>query len=76
MPTRSSETLIDVEGLARLLRVDVAFVRRLVSERRIPYLKVGRYVRFEPADVWAWLDDRRVAAEPERPTSSGRGAKR
>jgi hypothetical protein len=26
-------------------------VRRLVAERRIPYVKVGRFVRFDPADV-------------------------
>jgi hypothetical protein len=31
-------------------------VRRLVAERRIPYVKVGRYVRFRPEDVEAWRD--------------------
>lgn len=63
--------LIDVEGLAHLLQVDVAFVRRLVSERRIPYLKVGKYVRFDLAEVAAWLDERRVTAEPDHPAWGG-----
>jgi excisionase family DNA binding protein len=36
------------------------FVRRLVAERRIPFLKVGRSVRFDPADVDAWLERAKV----------------
>ncbi len=35
-------------------------VRRLVAERRVPYLKVGRFVRFDPAEIAAWLDERRM----------------
>jgi excisionase family DNA binding protein len=38
------------------------FVRRLVDERRIPYLKVGRLVRFDPVDIDRWLNERRVEA--------------
>lgn len=33
---------------------------RLVAERRVPYLKVGRLVRFDPAEISAWLDERRM----------------
>ncbi|MDQ3681383.1 MAG: excisionase family DNA-binding protein [Actinomycetota bacterium] len=38
------------------------FVRRLVAERRIPFLKVGRHVRFDPADLDAFLAAGRVEA--------------
>ena len=38
----------------------VRFVRRLVAERRIPYVKVGKFVRFDPAELEAWIDERRV----------------
>jgi hypothetical protein len=37
-------------------------VRRLVAEKRIPYLKVGHFVRFDPAEIAAWLDN---ARQPE-----------
>jgi len=33
------------------LGVPVRFVRRLVAERRVRFVKLGRYVRFDPADL-------------------------
>jgi excisionase family DNA binding protein len=53
--------LLDVEGLAEWLGVEVVFVRRLVSERRVPFVKIGKYVRFEPDKVAAWIGGQRVA---------------
>ena len=52
--------LWNIETLAQRLSVSPRFVRRLVAERRIPYLKVGAYVRFDPDDVRQWLDTKRV----------------
>ena len=43
--------LIDVDELAKWLGVEVVFVRRLVAERRIPFLKIGKFVRFDPGEV-------------------------
>ena len=36
--------LVDVEAAAVRLSVTPRFVRRLVTERRIPYFKVGKFV--------------------------------
>jgi excisionase family DNA binding protein len=55
MPAAVPE-LIDIETLARQLGDSVRHVRRLVAERRIPYLKVGHFVRFDPDEIVAWLD--------------------
>jgi len=52
--------LLDVAEVAARLGATVRFVRRLVAERRIPYVKVGKFVRFDPAEVEAWIDDHRV----------------
>lgn len=52
--------LITVPELALLLKVEVRFVRRLVAERRIPYTKVGKYVRFHRCDVEAFIAAGRV----------------
>jgi excisionase family DNA binding protein len=54
--------LIDIETLANRLGDSVRHVRRLVAEKRIPYLKVGHFVRFDPAEIAAWLDN---ARQPE-----------
>ena len=56
--------LIDVKGLAAWLCVDVGYVRRLVAERRIPFVKIEKFVRFDPVEVAQWIDARRVSFEP------------
>jgi excisionase family DNA binding protein len=52
--------LVDVGDLAAWLRVEVVFVRRLVAELRIPFLKIGKFIRFDPDQVAAWIDEQRI----------------
>ncbi len=59
MPARTSthdRPLLDLPGVAARLNVNQRHVRRLVAERRIPYLKWGHLLRFDPAEIEAWLD--------------------
>jgi len=57
---RSMPELVDIATVAASLGVGVRHVRRLVAERRIPFVKVGHYVRFDTAELSVWVDDRRV----------------
>jgi excisionase family DNA binding protein len=52
--------LIDIARAAERLGVTVRYVRRLVAERRIPYVKLGHLVRFDPIELEAWIDAARV----------------
>jgi excisionase family DNA binding protein len=52
--------LLDRDELAARLGVSERFVRRLVEERRIPYVKIGRFVRFDPVEIDRWLTPQRV----------------
>ena len=54
--------LLDINGVAAHLGVNVRHVRRLVAERRIPYVKWGHLLRFDPAELVDWID----AARAER----------
>ena len=45
------DTLLSVEQAAERLGTSVRFVRRLVFERRIAYVKLGRHVRVTPP-IW------------------------
>ncbi len=63
-PSTELPQLLDVAQVAEALGVNVRHVRRLVFERRIPYVKWGHLVRFDPADVAAWLADKRRPAQP------------
>ena len=53
-------TLLDIGAVAERLCVTERHVRRLVAERRIPYVKVGRFVRFDPVDIADWITAARV----------------
>jgi len=48
--------LLNVAEVAHALGVDVRHIRRLVHERRIPYIKWGHLLRFDPADLATWVD--------------------
>ncbi|MBI1352088.1 MAG: helix-turn-helix domain-containing protein [Actinomycetales bacterium] len=61
-PTSSSGDLLTVEQAADYLNITDHFVRRLVRERRIPFLKVGRLVRFRRADIEVYLAECAVPA--------------
>ncbi len=52
--------LLTTEEVATRLRATPRFVRRLVAERRITYVKVGRLVRFEDGAVAAYIEANRV----------------
>ena len=54
--------LLDVNQIADRLGVTPRFIRRLVEERRIPFCKLGKFVRFDATEVAAWVDDRRIEA--------------
>lgn len=56
----SAPALLDVSALADRLGVTERFVRRLVAERRVPFVKLGKFVRFDPRDIESWLEEARV----------------
>ena len=56
--------LLDITAVAKLLGVTTRHVRRLVAERRIPFIKWGHLIRFDPAEIKRWLDGFR--RRPER----------
>ena len=61
-----ADGLLTIQEVADRLNVEVRFVRRLVAERRIVFHKVGRYVRFDRADVEALIEAGRVETTSSR----------
>jgi excisionase family DNA binding protein len=57
--------LLDITGLATHPGVNPRHVRRLVAERRIPFIKWGHLIRFDPAEIADWIDTyRRYPGRP------------
>jgi excisionase family DNA binding protein len=53
--------LLDYRGAAEFLGLSEFTLRRYVSLRRLPFIKVGaKLVRFEPARLLDWIDSQRV----------------
>ena len=59
MPDINLPELLDIPTLAEHLGVQPRHIRRLVHEKRIPYIKWGHLIRFDPADIAEWLNANR-----------------
>ena len=58
------QRLVDLPAVAGYLGVTERHVRRLVAEKRVPFYKWGHLLRFDLAEVDAWLSTHRV--DPNR----------
>jgi excisionase family DNA binding protein len=61
--------LLTVHDAARLLNVSVSWVyehTRDVVEDRLPFVKLGKYLRFDRTDLRAYIDAKRASARMTR----------
>jgi excisionase family DNA binding protein len=58
--TTDRRPLMDLPTVAKYLGVSERHIRRLVQERRIPFIKWGHPLRFDPDEIDAWVDTKRV----------------
>jgi excisionase family DNA binding protein len=65
------DRLLSPQEVADRLGTSLRFVRRLVLERRIPFIKLGRHVRIATSDLDAFIAAGRVEAG-SLPSSSRR----
>lgn len=62
--------LLTIDELAAELGLAKATLREWCWQKRIPYVKLGRAVRFRREEIEAWLRAHAVAAEGPRPDLS------
>jgi excisionase family DNA binding protein len=58
--------LLTIAEVAERLGTTTRFIRRLVAERRIPYVKLGKFVRISLGDLDEFIAAGRVEAHPSR----------
>jgi excisionase family DNA binding protein len=56
------DKLLTMGEAAEFLGTSVRFVRRLIAERRIAYIRVGRHVRIAEADLASFIAAGRIEA--------------
>lgn len=62
----TDERLLSLEDSAEVLGTGIRFVRRLIAERRIEFVKVGRHVRIPLRVLRAYIDSATVHPVPHR----------
>lgn len=72
--TPDAGALLTVDEAAERLRTGVRFIRRLIQERRIQYVKVGRHVRIPDAALNAYIVERTVPSLREAQSSYRKAA--
>lgn len=68
----ATDTLLTVQEVAERLGTSVAFPRRLILERRIRFVKLGRLVRIPESAVAAMVEAGTVEPVERRPRSHQR----
>jgi excisionase family DNA binding protein len=63
---RGPDRLVDATAAGELLGVPASWVLAQARAGRIPHVRLGRYVRFEPEELCAWWRGRRRGPGPRR----------
>jgi excisionase family DNA binding protein len=58
--TRTAPVLLSVEAAAERLDTKPRFIRRLIAERRIEFVKIGRHVRISESALADFIEAGRV----------------
>ncbi|MFE6893928.1 helix-turn-helix domain-containing protein [Streptomyces sp. NPDC057694] len=69
-----NDRYLSVEQVAEILGTSVRFPRRLIEERRITYVKVGRHVRIPERALREFVDSRTVEPRTRSRVRYGRAA--
>lgn len=68
----TADRLLTVEAAAERLSTSPRFIRRLIAERRIEFVKVGRHVRIRESVLDAFIQSGVVKPITSRNLSRGR----
>jgi hypothetical protein len=58
------ERLVDAKTIAEMLSVPVSWVREHTRSGAVPHVTLGRYQRYDPADVLAWVESLKNGGGP------------
>jgi excisionase family DNA binding protein len=63
------ETLLNIHELENVTSIKVSTLRKFVMLKKIPYVKIGRLVRFLPSEIERWLRDASHHVAVEEPSA-------
>ena len=54
--------LFEIDQAAEYLNVSVRMIQRMVQEKRVAYIKIGKLIRIDKRDIDAYLTAQRIEA--------------
>ena len=66
MPVTIKSHLVDIHEVAQYLGISPETLYKMVSQRRIPYVKVGRLVKFDVRLLDEWIKKNTVMPMPPK----------
>ena len=54
------EKLLNIDELSEIIGLSQSAIYKMVNTKRIPYVKVGRLVKFEPIKIRLWIEQNSV----------------
>ena len=64
----AADGLLTADEVAALLQVTCSWVYAETRKRRIPHLRLGRYVRYRRSAIEAWIEDVERSSAIARPS--------
>jgi excisionase family DNA binding protein len=61
-----SRKFLTVKEVSGYIGIATDTIYTMVSQRRIPYVKVGRLVKFDQSDLDSWLKQHKVMPMPSK----------
>ena len=61
------EKLLDISEVSDIIGVQINTLYSWIHQKRIPYIKIGRLVKFKPSDIDAWLKEKSIHANKNSP---------
>jgi len=55
--------MLNVHELSKDLNLSESGIYQMVSQRKIPFVKIGRSVRFDSEDIQKWLQEKKMLSE-------------
>ena len=56
-----NDSVFTIPEVAKHLKLSRSKVYYLVQQRKIPHVRIGRNVRIKESDLYAWMEQNRVA---------------
>ncbi len=55
--------MLNTHKLAKELNLSESGIYQMVSQRKIPFIKIGRAIRFDLEDIEKWIEEKKILSD-------------